>query len=168
MPTQRQQQPLVAAALARTRGAFTGVAFVSAVTNLLMLTGPLFMLQIYDRVLSSRSVPTLVALTALVAGLYLFLGVLEIIRARVLTRIGQRVDRDLSGPAFDAGLNLPLKTRNSEAAAHPMRDLDRIRQFMAGQGLSRSVICPGWRSISRSSSCFILISAGSALPAPSS
>ncbi len=129
-----QQQPLVAAALSRTRGAFTGVAFVSAVTNLLMLTGPLFMLQIYDRVLSSRSVPTLVALTALVAGLYLFLGVLEIIRARVLTRIGQRVDRELSGPAFDAGLNLPLKTRNSEAAAHPMRDLDRIRQFMAGQG----------------------------------
>ena len=133
-PTRRQQRPLVAAALARTRSAFAGVAVVSGVTNLLMLTGPLFMLQIYDRVLSSRSIPTLLALTALVAGLYLFLGVLEIIRARVLTRIGQRIDRELSGPAFDAGLNLPLKTRNSEAAAHPMRDLDLIRQFMSGQG----------------------------------
>ena len=131
----------MAAALSRTRGAFTGVAFVSAVTNLLMLTGPLFMLQIYDRVLSSRSVPTLVAPDGAGRGaLSVFWAFSKSFRARVLTRIGQRVDRELSGPAFRCGAsNLPLKTRNSEAAAHPMRDLDRIRQFMAGQGPRRDL-----------------------------
>ncbi|MDJ0932536.1 MAG: hypothetical protein QNJ43_18925 [Breoghania sp.] len=57
-----------------------------------MLTGPLFMLQVYDRVLSSRSVPTLIALSALVAGLFLFLDLFEAIRARALSRAGYWFD----------------------------------------------------------------------------
>lgn len=129
-----ERRPVVAAAMQSARGAFFGVAAVSGMTNLLMLTGPLFMLQIYDRVLASRSVPTLVVLCALVAGLYLFLGLLEIIRARVLTRIGRRLEEQLGDVTFDAVLTLPLKTTRTDAASQPLRDLDRMRQFMSGPG----------------------------------
>ncbi len=129
-----RRRPVVAAALSSTRRAFFGVAGLSAVTNLLMLTGPLFMMQVYDRVLASRSVPTLVALSVLALGLYLFLGLLEILRARVLTQIGQRLEEQLGGPTFDAVLKLPLRMSKKEAISQPLRDLDQIRQFMAGQG----------------------------------
>ncbi|WP_237367923.1 hypothetical protein [Rhizobium sp. SL42] len=66
-----QRRPLVAAALKQVQSTLLTVAAVSAVTNVLMLTGPLFMMQVYDRVLTSRSVPTLVALSLLAVGLYL-------------------------------------------------------------------------------------------------
>ncbi|MCV0397448.1 MAG: type I secretion system permease/ATPase [Rhizobiaceae bacterium] len=125
---------LVKAAIRETRAAFSGVALLSGVSNLLMLTGPLFMLQVYDRVLTSRSVPTLVALALLVALLYLFLGVIELIRARVLNRIGQRFEEQLGEVAFHAVLSLPLKTVGSDAAYAPRRDLDHLRQFMSGTG----------------------------------
>ncbi|OMQ42873.1 type I secretion system permease/ATPase [Ensifer sp. 1H6] len=129
-----RRRPLVAAALGSTHRAFVGVAALSAVTNLLMLTGPLYMMQVYDRVLASRSVPTLVALSILAIGLYLFLGLLEVLRARILTQIGQRFEEQLGGPTFDAVLKLPLCMSKKEAISQPLRDLDRIRQFMSGQG----------------------------------
>lgn len=128
------RRPLVAAALRQTRKAFVSVAAVSAVTNLLMLVGPLFMMQVYDRVLTSRSVPTLVALSLLAVGLYLFLGILEVIRARILTQIGQRIEEELGNPTFDAVLALPLRMSKKEAIVQPLRDLDQIRQFMGGAG----------------------------------
>ncbi|MGK6317811.1 type I secretion system permease/ATPase [Neorhizobium sp. DT-125] len=127
-------QPLVAGALRQTRTAFVSVAALSAVTNLLMLVGPLFMMQVYDRVLTSRSVPTLVALSLLALGLYLFLGILEVIRARILTQIGQRIEEELGNPTFDAVLALPLRMSKKEAISQPLRDLDQIRQFMGGAG----------------------------------
>ncbi|AUX78429.1 protease secretion system ABC transporter ATP-binding protein PrtD (plasmid) [Sinorhizobium fredii] len=128
------RRSLVAAALRETRKAFVGVAALSAVTNLLMLTGPLFMMQVYDRVLASRSVPTLVALSILAIGLYLFLGLLEVIRSRILTQIGQRLEEQLGGPTFDTVLKLPLRMSKKEAISQPLRDLDQVRQFMSGQG----------------------------------
>ena len=88
-------RPELRRAMGRCRRAFLGTGVFSLVINLLMLTGPLFMLQVYDRVLTSRSVPTLIALTALVAGLYGFMGVLEFIRSRVLSRVGSQLDDDL-------------------------------------------------------------------------
>ncbi len=124
----------VTAALRSIRHAFIGVAALSAVTNLLMLTGPLFMMQVYDRVLASRSVPTLVALSILAMGLYVFLGLLEVLRARILMQIGQRLEEQLGGPTFDAVLKLPLHMSKKEAISQPLRDLDQIRQFMGGQG----------------------------------
>jgi len=96
------RRPLVAAALKQVQSTFLTVAGVSAVTNLLMLTGPLFMMQVYDRVLASRSVPTLVALSLLAVGLYLFLGILELLRSRILTRVGQRIEEDLGDATFRA------------------------------------------------------------------
>lgn len=128
------RRSLVAAALRETSKAFVGVAALSAVTNLLMLTGPLFMMQVYDRVLASRSVPTLVALSILAIGLYLFLGLLEVIRSRVLTQIGQRLEEELGRPTFDTVLKLPLRMSKKEAIGQPLRDLDQVRQFMSGQG----------------------------------
>lgn len=128
------RRSLVTAALRETRKTFIGVAALSAVTNILMLTGPLFMMQVYDRVLASRSVPTLVALSILAIGLYLFLGLLEVIRSRILTQIGQRLEEELGGPTFDAVLKLPLRMSKKEAIAQPLRDLDQVRQFMSGQG----------------------------------
>ncbi len=132
--TANRRRPLVAAALKSTRRTFVGVAVLSAVTNLLMLTGPLFMMQVYDRVLASRSVPTLVALSVLAIGLYLFLGLLEVLRARILTQIGQRLEEQLGGPTFGAVLKLPLLMSKRGAISQPLRDLDQIRQFMSGQG----------------------------------
>ncbi|MDQ0423556.1 ATP-binding cassette subfamily C protein [Peteryoungia aggregata LMG 23059] len=128
------RRPLVAAALKQLRSTFLTVAAVSAVTNLLMLTGPLFMMQVYDRVLASRSVPTLVALSLLAIGLYLFLGVLELLRSRILTRVGQRIEENLGDATFRAVMVLPLRMSRKEAVSQPIRDLEQIRQFMGGPG----------------------------------
>jgi ABC-type protease/lipase transport system fused ATPase/permease subunit len=78
--------------------------FFSVFTNLLMLTGPLFMLQVYDRVLASRSEETLVALFALVGLLYFFYGLIEFARGRVVARVGARLQDALNAPAFRAVL----------------------------------------------------------------
>ena len=82
------RRSLIAGTLRSCKSAFLAIAGVGVVINLLMLTGPLFMLQIYDRVLTSRSLPTLAVLAGLAAGLYVFFGVLEGIRARARGRKG--------------------------------------------------------------------------------
>src|SRR3954453_24255231 len=78
------------------RGAFLGVAGLSALINILMLSGSLFMLAVYDRVLPSRSIPTLVALSILTAVLFAFQAGLEILRSRLLVRVGNHLDYSLS------------------------------------------------------------------------
>ncbi len=136
-PKSRQGGPSeLAQALSRCRSALVGVGVFSAIINVLMLTGPLFMLQVYDRVLTSGSVPTLVVLVILMAALFLFQGVLDGIRARILLRIGRSIDKLLSGRVFDVILQLPLKTRGGGDGLQPMRDLDQIRAFLAGGGPS--------------------------------
>src|ERR671935_2524711 len=88
--------PDVAAALRDCRRAFASVSLFSGVVNLLMLAGPLYMLQVYDRVLSSRSVPTLVALSIFLVGAYAFQGALDLIRSRVVVRAAAALDRRLA------------------------------------------------------------------------
>src|SRR5678815_4114210 len=87
--------PDVAAALVECSRAFISLALFSGVVNLLMLAGPLYMLQIYDRVLASRSVPTLVALSIFLVGAYAFQGLFDVIRARVVVRAAALLDRHL-------------------------------------------------------------------------
>lgn len=118
------------------RNAFYGVGGFSFVINLLMLTGPLFMLQVYDRVLTSRSIPTLVALVLLVIALYGFMGILEFIRQRILIRIGHRFDTDVGLTALDRYIMLPIKAGPKAAAIQPIRDLESIRSFFSGQGIT--------------------------------
>lgn len=119
-------------ALDRCRSAFVGAGFFSLITNLLMLTGPLFMLQVYDRVLASRSVPTLVALIGLVAGLYVFLGILEFIRSRVLSRVGSQICQDLNPRTFNIWVTGGLAGR--QTLGLPLHDLRSLRNFLSGSG----------------------------------
>jgi PrtD family type I secretion system ABC transporter len=120
------------AALARSRAALACVAFYSGAINVLTLTGSLFMLQVYDRVLPSGSVDTLVALVVIVAFLYGAQAVLEAIRTRMLARVSRRLDEDLSGLAFRSA-TAPATPANGERS-DPIRDLDQVRQFFATPG----------------------------------
>jgi len=132
-PTGKSGDP-VGDAFRSLRGCFTGVAVVSAVINLLMLTGPIFMLQIYDRVLASGSVPTLVTLSGLVLALFGFMALLDGLRSRIFTRISQDVDNRLSGLAFRTSTFLPVRFGAKGAAIRPVQDLDNVRAFLAGSG----------------------------------
>ena len=122
------------AALKDCRQAFWSVALFSAVVNMLMLAGPLYMLQIYDRVLSSRSVPTLVALSVFLVGAYLFQGALDIVRSRIVVRAAALLDRRLGTTVHKAVLHLAIQSRHSRDAQQPVRDLDQVRAFLTSPG----------------------------------
>lgn len=124
----------VSSAFASCRNVLAGIGALSCVINLLMLTGPFFMLQIYDRVLASRSLPTLVALLILAAGLYAFQGLLDLLRARILVGFGMRLDTRLRAVSFDLMSQLALKRGRDGNAQQPLRDLDQLRHFLSGQG----------------------------------
>jgi ABC-type protease/lipase transport system fused ATPase/permease subunit len=126
--------PEVAAALRECRRAFAGVAMFSGVVNLLMLAGPLYMLQVYDRVLTSRSVPTLVVLSILLVGAYAFQGALDLIRSRVVVRAAALLDGRLAHAVHGAVINLAVGTKHRAEGPQPVRDLDQIRTFMTGNG----------------------------------
>ncbi len=111
-----------------------GIAAISGVVNLLALTAPLFMLQVYDRVLTSGSVPTLAGLAVLASGLYAFQAVLDIIRARILLRLGEHFDNRFSGKVHEAVVHLPLVRPMSGDGLQPLRDLDNIRGFFGSNG----------------------------------
>jgi len=123
-------------ALRACRGAFLGVGAMSCMINLLYLTGSFFMLEVYDRVLPSRSVPTLVGLCVLAAGLYVAQGILDLIRGRILVRIGSSLDEALSGRVFETVVRLPLIAGGNNEGLQPLRDLDSIRSFLSGAGPS--------------------------------
>jgi PrtD family type I secretion system ABC transporter len=111
------------------------VVLFSCVVNILMLTGALFSLQVYDRVLASKSLPTLSALFILVAALFTIMAVLELIRSRVLTRFGQILDRDISNHLFEVELSAALAQPGKGRNAPVLRELDVLRQFCSGPGI---------------------------------
>ena len=106
---------------------------VSLMSNLLMLTGPLFMLQVYDRVLASHSLPTLTVLTILVCALYAFYSFIEAVRARMATRFGNLIERSIGQKLLAAAVQLRLVAAGP-ANADPVRDGDALRQFISGSG----------------------------------
>jgi ATP-binding cassette subfamily C protein len=116
------------------RGALTAVAMYSCTINVLMLTGALFMLQVYDRILPSHSVPTLVGLFVIVIILYAGQGLLDMVRARIMVRIGRSLDEDVSDRVYQAVVQFPLQMRRSSNALQPLRDLDQLRSFLSGAG----------------------------------
>jgi len=121
-------------ALRTCRSAFIGLGVISCMINVLYLTGSLFMLEVYDRVLPSRSVPTLIGLAILAAGMYFFQGTLDMIRGRVLGRIGTALDEALNRRVFDTMVRLPLVVGSRNEGLQPLRDLDNVRSFLAGAG----------------------------------
>ncbi len=116
------------AALKKLRPALWAVAVFSLFINLLMLTAPLYMLQVYDRVLVSRSHDTLLYLSIVAIAALLVFGVLEFIRSRVLIRISGQFDRQLSKKVFQTVMQ-------SGSGAQPFRDLETIRSFFTGPSL---------------------------------
>ncbi len=106
-----------------------GVAAFSLVINILMLTGPIYMLQVYDRILTSRSMATLIAITVLMVGLFAAMGFLEMFRSKVLARTGLKFEQTL-GPDT---LRLWLLRGNSfpKGMPSPMRDVANIRRFLS-------------------------------------
>jgi ABC-type protease/lipase transport system fused ATPase/permease subunit len=121
-------------ALRACRSAFIGVGAMSCMINLLYLTGSIFMLEIYDRVLPSRSVPTLVGLVILAGGLYIAQGILDLIRGRILGRIGTSLDEALNNRVFVTIVRLPLMVGGRNEGLQPLRDLDNVRSFLGSMG----------------------------------
>ncbi|MEH6693050.1 MAG: type I secretion system permease/ATPase [Pseudorhizobium pelagicum] len=124
----------IAAALGACRGAFLWIGVFSAFINILALSGSLFMMEVYDRVIPSGSLPTLAGLFTLVAILYLFQGLLDLMRTRLLTRIGASLDQSLGSRVFDAVLGLQLRAPRIGESSQPLRDLDIIRSFLSSSG----------------------------------
>src|ERR1700748_916057 len=121
-------------ALRACRSAFIGVFMMSCIINLLYLTGSIFMLEVYDRVLPSRSVPTLVGLVVIAAGLYMAQGFIDMLRGRILGRVGTALDEALNARVFDIVVRLPLVSGGRAEGLGPLRDLDNVRAFLGSMG----------------------------------
>ena len=132
-PIQPHQDELKAA-LRKLRGAFITVAIFSGFLNVLMLAPSLYMLQVYDRVLTSRNETTLVFLTLLLVGAFIFMGALEAIRTWVLVRVGARLDNGLNARVFNATFERSLMQSGSNAT-QPIHDLNTLRQTLTGPAL---------------------------------
>ena len=125
----------IRAALAESRRLFGSIGLFSAFVNLLMLTGPLFMLQVYDRVLTSRSEATLVALIGIAAFLFLVMGLLDHFRARVLARAGARFQARLDARVLGAILTRAGRSASARSApATGLHDLEAMQRFASGPG----------------------------------
>lgn len=124
----------IRAALSESRRLFVSCGIFSVFVNLLMLTGPLFMLQVYDRVLTSRSEATLVTLAAITAFLFLMMGVLDYARGRVLARAGARLRARLDERVLRAILARSISPAERARPASGLRDLEAMQRFALGTG----------------------------------
>lgn len=115
-------------ALGGLKRSFVAVGLFSAAVNILMLTGPMFMLQVYDRVLSSGSVPTLQALAMIMVVAYLFMGIYDFLRVRVLSRAAYRLDERVGRDAYDMWVQSGV--HQSGTAERPLNDLAVVRGFL--------------------------------------
>ena len=111
-----------------------GIALFSGVINLLMLSGSLYMLQVYDRVIPSRNIATLVGLSLMVLLAYLMQGYFDALRARMLCRVATLFDVGLQDSIHTALATLPLRGARPMVMQQPLRDLDQIRAFMSSMG----------------------------------
>src|SRR5207249_3977057 len=132
-PTVKAGQELKAA-LASSKTVLIALAGASALINLLYLSGSIYMLEIYDRVLTSRSIPTLIGLSLLVFVLFAFQGFLDLLRGRVLIRLARYLGTGLSQRVFELIPRLALATRAAGDGLQPIRDLDQIRAFLSSGG----------------------------------
>ncbi len=124
------------AALRAGRACLITVMAVSGLINLLMLTAPIFMLQVYDRVLPSRSIATLVGLAGITLMLLVIQSVLEIFRARILSRFGRLIDERLGHRIFRTLLARGSEMPRSDAGPQALRDLDTVRGFVSSMAVS--------------------------------
>ncbi len=126
-----KQKPGPGSGLSGTSSLFWTIALFSAFVNILMLTGPLYMLQIYDRVLPSRSEETLLALTILISSLYAFMGILDYVRGRVAARIGAKMQSKLDAQVFRATLRRSVHSAERSAPSSGLKDLEAIQRLLS-------------------------------------
>ncbi|CTQ48909.1 type I secretion system permease/ATPase [Jannaschia donghaensis] len=103
----------------------------SLVVNALMLTGPIYMLQVYDRVLGSRSEETLIALSVLLTFLFLMMGIMDYVRGRVMARVGARFQSALDGRVFTAHLRQAAVTPGGSGGRTPLRDVEAVQRLLS-------------------------------------
>ncbi len=127
--------PELRAVIRASRSAIASAAMFSLFLNLLMLVPTLYMLQIYDRVLSTGSVPTLLMLTLITVFLFIVFGGVEWLRSQVLIVASMRFDVMLGPRVHDAIFARALESGGRVASAQPLDDVDRVRQFITGPGL---------------------------------
>jgi PrtD family type I secretion system ABC transporter len=127
-------QPELIAPFAERRRAVGAVLATSALLNMLMLAGSLFMLIVYDEILPSRSTPSLIGLLLIVSIIYAFQAVLDQLRSRLSLNLGATFDRALSDRVFKSVIDTELKTSRGGQAIQPVRDLDQLRSFLSGPG----------------------------------
>lgn len=132
--TTKSPQIFLVAVLSSLKKAFLGIGATSALVNVLALTGSFFMLQVYDRVIPGRSLPTLVGLGIIAATLYVFQGVLELIRSMILVRVGLSVDERFGETVYDSLVLLPSRMQVPGDGLQSVRDLDSVRGFLSGSG----------------------------------
>jgi ATP-binding cassette subfamily C protein RsaD len=120
-------------AVTNARGAVTIAVVFSFFINILGLVSPLYMLQVYDRVLTSRNQLTLLFITLIAVFLFVVYAALEIMRTQILVRAGIKFDDDLRDATFRSVLDSTLQRRGGDAQA--FRDMDVVREFMTGAGL---------------------------------
>ncbi len=134
LPRLRPPADPVRVALRSNSRALAGVAIFSAAINILLLTSPIFMLQVYDRVLTSRSHQTLIALLGIATLLLVLMSILDQLRSSILIRIGLALDRSLREHVFNGVIEQQLMRRTTGDGQQPVRDLDVVRTFLAGPG----------------------------------
>ncbi|MBO9472820.1 type I secretion system permease/ATPase [Shimia sp. R10_1] len=128
-PAEKQGDEELRSIRRRSRSLYWAVGVFSFFVNLLMLTGPLYMLQVYDRVLGSGSEETLLALSLLVAFLFALMGVLDYVRGRVMGRVGARFQEDLDQRVFDAALRRSTLKKSPESQT-ALADLESVQRFL--------------------------------------
>ena len=116
------------------RGLFVFLFSISGIINVLALTGSFYMMQVYDRAIPSQNVPTLLGLSVLAIGLYLFQGVFETVRSQILVRVGAGIDRKLAPLAHKVAIDMPRFGFSTSEALERGRDVDTVRGFLGTQG----------------------------------
>lgn len=129
-----QKKSTVRTAWRSLRGGFAAIAMFSMVLNLLMLAGPLYMLQVYDRVLTSQNLDTLIALSILLGGVFVVTGLLDLIRMRILARLAARFELTIGAPILQSAIR--RRVQGKASGDNSAADVAGLRDFIAGPTLT--------------------------------
>jgi len=135
LPLMQKEKTDLEAVVGACRSSFMSVGLFSMFINMLMLVPAIYMLQVYDRVVASGSVPTLVMLTLVMLLMMTTMGGLEWVRSRIMVRVSTRIDSLLGGRLYDLSFRQALQSGGVNASAQPLSDLTGLRQFLTGNGL---------------------------------
>ncbi|WP_299672077.1 type I secretion system permease/ATPase [uncultured Roseobacter sp.] len=128
-----QSPSTVSSAWATLRRGFLAIGFFSMILNLLMLAGPLYMLQVYDRVLTSQNMDTLIALSLLLGGVFLVTGLLDLVRMRILSRLGASFELKIGAPILASAIR--RRVQGKATGDSPAADVSGLRDFISGPTL---------------------------------